>query len=680
MPGLFILDSVSTPTVAHMVHVHHHPGLVTLSLMVALVSSCTAFYMARANRMVAAVSHRQVALLCASLVLGFGIWAMHFIGMLAMELPTAVSYAPWPTALSILPGMLAALLALWSLQTPNPSGTRVLISGCTVGLGIGAMHYTGLAALEVPGRIHLHIPLFLLSLLAGLLLSLLAFALHRWLNRYDQSTLGRHWHLLPAFLMTAAIASMHYISMMALRFNLQPGASASQPTMTDSATLSLLIAGMSFVVILVLGLANLILRYRDMWKAVAARDARLNAMIDTATDGYISINEQGLILDFNPAAQRIFGYTREEILGRNISTLMPSPLAEQHDSHLRKHLSKPDKPISVNGREVLGQRKDGRHIPLQLAIGKAQTPAGTIFVGYLQDISERKRTDAQLRIAASVFQHVREGVAIVDANHNISDANPAFLQLTEKSREECMGKSLESLYEDADIPPDMSKLWQTVATQQYWQSETMFTRRNGSVWMQRLSISPVLNELQRPHHFIAVISDVSERPGLEVMLPHQDLHDSATGLPSHKLFMDRLSNALLSARKKNTHIGLLVAQLHLAETPPASGSDTDGALRLLGQLLQQQLRSTDTLARLSNDRLALLLPGIKDTASFEALVQRLSQSMSQAQASYGKYGVQALSVGVSVTLNATFNARELLEISLAQLQPLPQEHNPQPFI
>lgn len=473
--------------------------------------------------------------------------------------------------------------------------------------------------------------------------------------------------------MTVAIGCMHFISMHALRVELAGAHNTWIAPLGQSSSnqmLSFAVAAMSGVVFLVFGLTNAMLRYRDLWQALATRDARLNAMIDTAGDGFISIDAKGSVQDFNPSAQRIFGYTKEEVIGRNISMLMPSPLAEQHDGHLAQHVGKPNKAISVNGREVLGKHKDGRHVPLQLAIGKAITPNGTIFVGYLQDISSRKRTDAQLRIAANVFHHVREGVAIVDANHNISDVNPAFMRLMEMAKEQCVGRSLEQIYENADVPPDMSKLWQTVATQQYWQSEIMFTRTDGKVWMQRLSISPVLNELQRPHHFIAVISDVSERQGLEVMLPHADLHDSATDLPGQKLFMDRLSIALLHARRRSTHLGLVVIKVVPAKTPSMQPGhiDMDGALRLLSQLLQQQLRGSDTLGRLAQDQMALLLPGIKDAASFTALVQRLWLSMQDTHLRYSKYGIQGLQLGHASTLTANLTAMELTDEALETLQ------------
>lgn len=675
MLGPFVFDGMSDPSLTQFVHVNHNMGLVVLSLLVAFISCAAALYMAQTNLRATTPSHRRVALLCASMVLGLGIWAMHFIGMLAMNFPTLVSYDPVITAASILPGIAAAGLALHFLQHDKVHPTRILASGVLVGLGIAAMHYSGIAAMQVDGRVLFTLPLFILSAVSGVVLATLALAAQHWTERTRKVALAGYWRLLPATLMTMAIACMHYLSMQSLRLQLHE---ASSPTMAHFAPtpnnhkLSFAVAAMAGVVLLVFGLANALLRYRDLWREVATRDARLQAMIETVGEGFISIDAKGTVQDFNPAAERIFGYDKSEVIGRNISMLMPSPLAEQHDSHLERHVGKPDKAISINGREVLGKRKDGRHVPLLLAIGKAMTPAGTIFVGYLQDISERKRTDAQLRIAASVFHHVRGGVAIVDAHHNISDVNPAFLRLMELDKPQCIGKSLEQLYENADLPPDMNKLWKTVAMQQYWQSEIMFTRADGKVWLQRLSISPVLNELQRPHHFIAVISDVTERHGLEMLLPHAELHDSATGLPGRKLFMDRLGQSVLSGRRKSSHVGIALLQV-LPQPAPSmqpNAPQVDMALRLLAQRLQQQLRSTDTLARTEPGQLALLLPGLKDAATFASLLQRLQHTLHICHAEYSKLGIQSLQLGTASTLLSGFHASELMEDALAALQPL----------
>lgn len=301
----------------------HDASLVALSLAVAFTSSCAAFYIAQTNRQTSSPRHRHLALLCASLVLGLGIWAMHFIGMLAMELHPAVSYNPQWTALSILPGLAAAWLAMWSLQGPRPTNARLVASGCLVGLGIATMHYSGIAAMDLPGHLRFDGPLFLLSLLTGLVFSVAAFALYRRLRIQAPPTRGP-WCCAPAALLTAAMASMHYLSMLSLRLEHAAVHPAAEPQLMPE-TLALIVAFVSLLVVVVLGLASTILRYRDLWQAVAIRDARLAAMINTASHGVITINAQGLMQDFNPAAQQIFGYSRDEVLGRNVSMLMPSP-------------------------------------------------------------------------------------------------------------------------------------------------------------------------------------------------------------------------------------------------------------------------------------------------------------------------------------------------------------------
>jgi diguanylate cyclase (GGDEF)-like protein len=199
------------------------------------------------------------------------------------------------------------------------------------------------------------------------------------------------------------------------------------------------------------------------------------------------------------------------------------------------------------------------------------------------------------------------------------------------------------------------------------------------VWMQRLSISPVLSELQRPQHFIAVVSDVSERPGLEGTLPYADLHDSVTGLPGQKLFMDRLSSAVLTARRKATHVGIMVVKVLPAQGPATQPGNTDftGALRVLAQLLQQQLRSTDTLARFGEDHLALLLPGFKEQQAFKALIQRLGHTLHEGSASYSKYGVQEILLGSGSTLQSSLTATELMETTLENMAPLWSNPNAQ---
>lgn len=130
MLGSLVFDATTPLSVPPFANVSHHTDLVLLSLLVAFISSSMAFYMVYTHQKTAAASHRRIALLCSSMVLGLGIWAMHFIGMLAISLPSLTRYDPWLTALSIIPGMLASWLALRWMQAPPSPTERCSAAAC----------------------------------------------------------------------------------------------------------------------------------------------------------------------------------------------------------------------------------------------------------------------------------------------------------------------------------------------------------------------------------------------------------------------------------------------------------------------------------------------------------------------------------------------------------------------
>jgi len=123
---------------------------------------------------------------------------------------------------------------------------------------------------------------------------------------------------------------------------------------------------------------------------------RLKAVVDTAVDGVILIDMQGVITMFNPACERLFGYRADEVVGRNVKILMPAPYRGEHDRYLANYLHTGERKIIGIGREVTGQRKDGTTFPMDLSVGEAKQEDGSIFVGMIHDLTSRKRTEEQL--------------------------------------------------------------------------------------------------------------------------------------------------------------------------------------------------------------------------------------------------------------------------------------------
>ena len=124
--------------------------------------------------------------------------------------------------------------------------------------------------------------------------------------------------------------------------------------------------------------------------------ARLRAVVDTAVDGVILIDSDGIILKFNPACERLFKYQADEVLGENVRMLMPEPYRSEHDGYIHNFIATGDKKIIGIGREVVGRRKDGTTFPMDLSVGEAKQDGSSIFVGMIHDLTDRKRTEAQL--------------------------------------------------------------------------------------------------------------------------------------------------------------------------------------------------------------------------------------------------------------------------------------------
>src|SRR6266540_4699000 len=158
--------------------------------------------------------------------------------------------------------------------------------------------------------------------------------------------------------------------------------------------------------------------YRLMEAALREKEQRLRAILEAAVEGIITIDERGIVDSMNPAACRIFGYAPEEVVGQNVSMLMPSPDRERHDGYIANYLRTGQAKIIGIGREVVGQRKDGSTFPMELAISVFQLGESRHFTGIVRDITERKRTEAELRQAEermrSVVDHVIDGIITID--------------------------------------------------------------------------------------------------------------------------------------------------------------------------------------------------------------------------------------------------------------------------
>lgn len=135
---------------------------------------------------------------------------------------------------------------------------------------------------------------------------------------------------------------------------------------------------------------------RKTERALTESEEQLRGIFNTTVDAIITISEAGIMQSFNPAAQRMFGYTAQEAIGRNVVMLMPEPYRKEHDEYLHRYRETGIRHIIGIGREVLGLRKNGTTFPIDLAVSEAKLGDCRTFTGILRDISERKRLEREV--------------------------------------------------------------------------------------------------------------------------------------------------------------------------------------------------------------------------------------------------------------------------------------------
>ncbi|OBP16762.1 ATP-binding protein [Rheinheimera sp. SA_1] len=380
----------------------YNTGLVVLSFFIAVLASAMAIQI---TSQAVGVQHKSVRLLMlgsGSVALGGGVWSMHFIGMLAFALCTDVSYQSGLTFFSMLPSVAASWVALDLISKKRLPLSQLLLGGLLVGAGIGTMHYTGMAAMQMSAALRYDLPMFLLSILVAVVLAILALWVRFGLRRFN---LAPHWlTLLSSLVMGGAITGMHYTGMTAARFVPPPGFVPNEQAGEMPLVLAMAI---SIITLMICGLVlavNLLLKYRVASSRARTNESRLKAMMDTAVDGIVTINAHGLILSMNKAAEHIFGWQQDELLGKNVNVLTPDAIRPDHDSYLNNYLQTGTAKIIGIGRDVEAVHKQGHAVPVRLAIGHVKLPNEHLFVAFITDLSVRRQMEQDLKDNEAKFR------------------------------------------------------------------------------------------------------------------------------------------------------------------------------------------------------------------------------------------------------------------------------------
>ena len=174
-------------------------------------------------------------------------------------------------------------------------------------------------------------------------------------------------------------------------------------------------------------------------ESIFAQEAHLRSILETAPDAIVVIDEVGTMLSFSASAERMFGYKEEEVLGENVSILMPSPDRERHDGYLKRYMRTGERRIIGIGRVLTARHRDGATFPIELSVGEARIGDERVFTGFIRDLTERQQAELRVHDLQSVLAHVQRvsemGTLATSLAHELNQPLTAIANYVEAARD-----------------------------------------------------------------------------------------------------------------------------------------------------------------------------------------------------------------------------------------------------
>jgi diguanylate cyclase (GGDEF)-like protein/PAS domain S-box-containing protein/hemerythrin-like metal-binding protein len=392
----------------------------------------------------------------------------------------------------------------------------------------------------------------------------------------------------------------------------------------------------------------------------AALQSLLAAIVESSGDAIISRDLQGIVASWNPAAERIFGYSAQEMIGHSINVLIPP---ERHvDVALIPDHIRQGQPICDF--ETVRLRKDGTRILVSLTVSPIRDAAGEIVAvsSIARDITAQRRTEQALRESEERWKFALEGSGegVWDWNIQTGEANfsPRWKQMLGYTDQELANelRTWEQLVHAEDLPQAQAAIQAYLVGDTAGFATEFRMRSKDGFWRWILSRGKIVSHTPegQPLRMIGTHADITERKEAELQARFMAYHDRLTGLPNRTLFFDRLSHAISHARRNRKKVALLFGDLDgFKYVNDQHGHDAgDIVLKHVAARLVSCVRAVDTVARVGGDEFVVILGGIEHVAEATTIASKLIASVVQpitlTDAAVVRVG---LSVGVSLYPN-----------------------------
>jgi len=373
----------------------------------------------------------------------------------------------------------------------------------------------------------------------------------------------------------------------------------------------------------------------------------LQAIVDSAGAVIYVFDSDGRLLLCNHQFEVAVGCRREDVIGKRRSEFMPRDVAAEHEANdqlvmaSRARTSFEERNIEAGG------------VRYYLTVKCPVIERGELraVVGISTDITERRQSEDQLRLASTIITTTAEGVLITNEKAQIISVNRAFTEITGYTEAEVLGHSPNVLRSERQDPDFYQRMWASLAQGDVWQGEIWNRRKSGEIFPEWLTITAIRDKQGSVCNYVGVFSDISSLKRSQEQLERLAHFDPLTDLPNRFLFQDRLSHAIERAQRQPHQLAILLMDLDGFKTVNDSLGHPvgDRLLQEVAERLKASVRVDDTVARLGGDEFALILPELSDGSDAVEVIRKI---LTNIQEPFNLDGVSAMvtgSIGVSST-------------------------------
>ncbi|MBH0169204.1 bifunctional diguanylate cyclase/phosphodiesterase [Fictibacillus sp. 18YEL24] len=371
----------------------YHIPLVSLSIIIAVIASYAALDLGIQVQKTRSYA-RYIWMISGAFAMGMGIWAMHFVAMLAFHLSITVTYDITLVIVSIIPAILSSGIALYIISRPVMGKKQVLLGALFMATGIVSMHYTGMEAMKMNAEIQYNPFLWTLSAVIAFVASVVALYLLSFVSQNYKTSKIWLVKLGSAVLMGIAISGMHYTGMSAASYKAHQHHTDLASTPFNS---TLLAYAIGIVILILLGMVfiSTFIDRRFEYQSILS-ERKFRSVIESANDSIILSDRTGTIISWNKGAELIFGFTEKEALGKNLQIIIPDRFKIAHQQGMERYLLSGEPKVIGNTVELEGLRKDGSEFPIELSLAAWQEDDQVYFSSIIRDITERKRNEKKI--------------------------------------------------------------------------------------------------------------------------------------------------------------------------------------------------------------------------------------------------------------------------------------------